>query len=88
MRQPEASAVAEGDADLGGASSTHRYEWDATYRTADYIDLLLTYSGTRSLPTTRRDRLLECIAQLIDRRYGGVVVKRYLTQLRLTATPV
>ncbi|GIH19011.1 hypothetical protein [Rugosimonospora africana] len=53
------------------------------YSTADYLDLLLTYSGHRALPDAQQGALLDSIARLIDVNYGGQVVKRYLTELRL-----
>ncbi|TLP57092.1 class I SAM-dependent methyltransferase [Microbispora triticiradicis] len=61
----------------------HRYEWDHAYTTREYLDLLNTYSGHRALPDEARTGLLGCIAALIDGRYGGRIVKRYLTQLAL-----
>lgn len=87
LRLPAAATVPGDSTEMGGPARTLWYEWDVTYSTEAYLDVLLTYSGTRALPTTQRDRLLECIAGLIDRRYGGAVVKRYLTELRLAATP-
>ncbi|CAM5598960.1 Methyltransferase type 11 OS=Streptomyces antimycoticus OX=68175 GN=SSPO_097970 PE=4 SV=1 [Streptomyces antimycoticus] len=48
--------------------------------------MLRTYSGHRALPPQAREGLLECIAGLIDRRYGGRVTKRYLTELRVSRT--
>jgi SAM-dependent methyltransferase len=59
------------------------YEWELTYPTASYLDVLMTYSGHRALPVESRRALLGCIAALIDNRYGGRVTKRYLTRLRL-----
>jgi SAM-dependent methyltransferase len=61
----------------------HRYERDLPYTTAEYLDLLLTYSGHRALPRPQREGLLACLAELIDREHGGRIVKRYLTELRL-----
>jgi SAM-dependent methyltransferase len=58
-----------------------RYEWDQTYTTEEYLDLLLTYSGHRALPPARQDGLLGAIADLIDTGYGGRITKRYMTQL-------
>jgi SAM-dependent methyltransferase len=58
-----------------------RYERDLTY-----LEVLRTYSGHRALPPEAREGLLECIAGLIDRRYGGRVTKRYLTELRVSRT--
>lgn len=60
-----------------------RYEWEAVYRTGDYLDLLLTYSTTRSLPAKSRAGLLTAIGRMIDEEHGGRVVKRYLSELRL-----
>jgi hypothetical protein len=65
-----------------GPATFHRYEWELSYSTAEYLDLLLTYSGHRALPAAQRDGLLNCIAGLIDQNHGRVV-KRYLTELRI-----
>jgi SAM-dependent methyltransferase len=66
-----------------GPATFHRYEWELAYSTADYLDLLMTYSGHRALPEAQRHGLLDCMARLIDVHHGGLVVKRYLTELRL-----
>ncbi|MGP4005697.1 class I SAM-dependent methyltransferase [Streptomyces sp. 4N124] len=63
-----------------------RYEWELAYTTAEYLEVLRTYSGHRALPPGAREGLLDCIAGLIDRRYGGRVTKRYLTELRTSRT--
>jgi SAM-dependent methyltransferase len=60
-----------------------RYPTDIPYTTASYIDVLLTYSGHRALGPDAQRGLLDCIAGLIDERYGGQIVKRYLSELRL-----
>jgi hypothetical protein len=60
-----------------------RYEVDRPYSTASYIDVLLTYSGHRALEPVARRGPLDCIARLIDERYGGQIVKRYLSELRV-----
>jgi SAM-dependent methyltransferase len=60
-----------------------RYVWGQPYTTASYIDLLLTYSGHRALPPADQRGLLGCISGLIDTRYGGQIVKQYMTELRL-----
>jgi hypothetical protein len=56
---------------------------DVRYPTQSYLDLLRTYSGHRALDADRREGLLRCIADLIDGRYGGAIVKRYGYELRL-----
>lgn len=64
-----------------GPTVFRRYERDLTYTTAEYLELLRTYSGHRALPDAARDGLLGSIGDLIDRRYGGRVTKRYLNEL-------
>ncbi|MFW6690505.1 class I SAM-dependent methyltransferase [Streptomyces sp. MAR4 CNX-425] len=88
LRLRPASAVPEDRDDLAGeerfaAPVFHRYERELPYSTAEYLDLLRTYSGHRALPGPARDGLLGCVRGLIDERHGGRVVKRYLTELRL-----
>ncbi|HEY3752207.1 MAG TPA: class I SAM-dependent methyltransferase [Pseudonocardiaceae bacterium] len=60
-----------------------RYEWSAEYDTADYLDLLRTYSPTLAMSQPAGEGLLRSIGQLIDGRYGGRITKRYLTELRV-----
>ncbi|HKT00731.1 MAG TPA: class I SAM-dependent methyltransferase [Rugosimonospora sp.] len=66
-----------------GPAQFRRYEWEQTYTTREYLNLLMTYSGHRALPVTARSGLLACIASLIDNSYGGRISKRYLTHLTL-----
>jgi SAM-dependent methyltransferase len=88
LRLQTARDIVEDDRELTssgrfGPASFHRYEWELPYSTADYLDLLLTYSGHRALPDARQSVLLDAIARLIDGDHGGRVVKRYLTELRI-----
>jgi SAM-dependent methyltransferase len=66
-----------------GAAELRRYETDIAYSTARYLDVIRTYSPTRALDDERRNGLLTCMGSLIDTRYGGLVVKRYLRQLHV-----
>jgi SAM-dependent methyltransferase len=78
------------DQNLGGRyerPAFRRHEWTVDYRTADYLDLLRTYSGTLVLPPLVRDGFLRCVGALIDGRYGGRITKRYLTELRVAHLP-
>jgi SAM-dependent methyltransferase len=70
-------------ADIPADGAVGRYEWEQPYSTAEYLDLLRTYSSTLGLPAPTAADLLGCLGALIDGRYGGRIVKRYLTQLRL-----
>jgi SAM-dependent methyltransferase len=64
------------------AAEFHRYEWTATYSTAEYLDLLRTYSTTLTMPAMTAEALLRSIGSLIDGRYDGRITKQYLTELR------
>jgi SAM-dependent methyltransferase len=57
-----------------------RYVWEAEYSTAEYLELLSSYSGHRALTSQRRDGLYDCVGGLIDAA-GGSITKRYLNQL-------
>jgi SAM-dependent methyltransferase len=57
-----------------------RFEWEITYTTAEYLDLLSSYSGHRALTAQARDGLYNCIRARADAA-GGSVTKRYLTLL-------
>jgi SAM-dependent methyltransferase len=64
-----------------GSATLHCYERNITYSTNEYLDTLLTYSNHRALESRHQAALLDCIARLMDARYGGTIVKRYLHQL-------
>jgi SAM-dependent methyltransferase len=88
LRLPAAADIPYDSAELDcsgrfGPAAFRRYEWDLTYSTAAYLDVLRTYSGHRALDPDARRHLLDCIARLIDSRYGGSVTKRYMTELRV-----
>lgn len=79
-------AVDEIDASpLFGRAIRRRYEQELTYTSAEYLALLMTYSGHRALPHHAQTGLLGCISELIDTRHGGVVSKRYLHETRIAA---
>lgn len=60
-----------------------RFERDLRYTTAEYLDVLQTFSGHIALDTPRRAGLLRCIAELIDGAYGGSIVKRQMWELKV-----
>jgi len=64
---------------------TRRYEREIAYTTAEYLDLLCTYSNHRALASERRAALLSCIAKLIDERHCGRIPKRYLHELAVAS---
>ena len=69
-----------------GPAQFRRYEWDQSYTTAGYLEVLHTYSGHRDMGPEAQTGLLDCIARLIDTGYGGLITKRYLTELRAAPT--
>lgn len=71
------------DGGLFGPAIFRRYQCELRYTTAAYLDTLQTYSGHIALPAAARAGLLDCIANLIESRYGGAIHKRYLYELRL-----
>jgi SAM-dependent methyltransferase len=86
LRLPTAADVPMQAPDIAASSrfgpiEFRRYVWDRTYSTAEYVDLLLTYSDHLALPDSSRTGLLDCIARLIDNGFQGRIRKRYLTQL-------
>jgi SAM-dependent methyltransferase len=52
---------------LFGPSQLHRYRWDQTYSTADYADLMRSYSNMQMMPETDRESLIAELSELIDR---------------------
>ena len=70
-------------AELFRPFGSRRYEWEVTYSTAEYLELLSTYSGHIALADEARSGLFGCLAALIDGSYAGAVTKRYLAILRM-----
>jgi SAM-dependent methyltransferase len=64
-----------------GSILTRHYCWDETYDAEGYLRVLNTYSGHRSLNDDTREHLFRGIADLIDYRFDGRIVKGYLTTL-------
>jgi SAM-dependent methyltransferase len=57
------------------------YPWEQPYSRREAIRLLGTYSPYLVLPEERRTALLAGIGELIDARFGGTVIRRYLSIL-------
>jgi len=58
-----------------------RYEYEIVYSSAEYRDLLLTYSGHRAMEPQAQRALLTCVTDLIDADHGGRIAKRYMSEL-------
>lgn len=79
LRLQPSEEIPVDDAEFGDVT-VRRYHQDITYRTSEYLDVLSTYSGHIALPDAARRGLLNCIATLIDTKYGGEITKRYMIQ--------
>ena len=60
-----------------------RHVWDVTYGADEYIAVLDTYSGHRSMPPDTRRRLYDRIRRRIEARPAGRVTKTYLATLNV-----
>lgn len=88
LRLPAADAIPAAVDEVDGSelflpAVRRRYVQDVAYTARRYQDVIGTYSGHRALSAERRRALLACIAELIDDRYGGTIVKRYMYELRV-----
>jgi hypothetical protein len=61
------------------------YEWTEHYDRDRYLAMLATQSSYVLSESAPREQLLGALGELIDRRLGGVVTKRYLTVLAVAA---
>lgn len=59
------------------------YVTEERYTADQYLDLLSTYSTHITLEPDNRQRLFDCIRELIDGQYGGQISKRYLHEMIL-----
>jgi SAM-dependent methyltransferase len=56
-------------------ASLRRYPVERRYTTAQYRDLMATWSTVLTLDEARRTGLLDCISALIDASFGGAVLR-------------
>jgi SAM-dependent methyltransferase len=64
-----------------GETAVRRYLWDATYTADEYLAVLDTYSGHRSMRYEDRRRLYDLIRRRIEARPNSTVTKTYLFTL-------
>jgi len=76
----ERAAVQLGRSGRFGPCVTREFPWSATYTTAEYIELLGTYSDHRILPEEQRAELHDSIGEWLDAR-GGVIEHGYVAEL-------
>lgn len=66
-----------------GPVEFRRYEWQQTYPTHEYLNLLMTYSGNRARAAQARGDLFGCITRLIEDVYNGEITKQYRARLAI-----
>lgn len=66
---------------LFGAPELRWYEWETTYDAEEAVVLLSTYSPYLRVPPPRRKLLFDGVRDVIDTRFGGQAVRRYLAVL-------
>ena len=69
--------------DRFGPVTVRHHAWHESYDAERYVQLLSTYSDHRRLALRTRAELLDGIRTLIDRDYGGRIVKSYVAVLYL-----
>lgn len=63
------------------APMVRSYAWETTYDAASYLRLLDSYSSYRVLDPSVRGILFTCIAEMIDSRFNGRVIRHWQTEL-------
>ena len=51
----------------------HRHRWDQTYSSAQYADLVRTYSSTQIMEPDAQDALIADLCAVADREFGGSI---------------
>jgi SAM-dependent methyltransferase len=64
-----------------------RYRWDQTYSTAQYADLLRSYSNMQMMAPAAREGLISALCRLIDTDFDGYVVRPLVIALAMARRP-
>ncbi|HXY44632.1 MAG TPA: class I SAM-dependent methyltransferase [Acidimicrobiales bacterium] len=60
-----------------------RYRWDQTYSSAEYADLLRSYSNMQMMPSPDREALITELCELLEAEFGGQVVRPLVIALAM-----
>lgn len=58
-----------------------RYDWNQTYSSSDYRNLMLSYSGTQMMSASNRLGLLDDMEAFIRNEFGGYVTRPLVVTL-------
>ncbi len=61
----------------------YRYRWDQTYTSAEYGDLMRSYSGTQAMEVPRQEALIRDVCSLLDAEFGASVTRPLVITLTL-----
>ena len=81
---PRGAAAIE-DSGLFGPVEIHGYPCDITYTSERYLQLVASYSGFQTMPVDVQETIRERVGTLIDKRYGGSVVRPAVATLCLAS---
>ncbi len=61
----------------------HKYRWDQTYTSAEYGDLMRSYSGTQAMEPPQQEALIGDVCAFIDAEFGGSITRPLVITLSL-----
>lgn len=61
----------------------HQVRWDQTYSSAEYGDLLMSYSGTHMLAEPERSEMVSRLTEVIDTEYDGSMTRPLVAALTI-----
>lgn len=65
----------------------HRYRWDQTYTSAQYADLVRSYSVTQLMEPATAEALIVELCRVIDEEFGGSMVRPLVMTLTMGRKP-
>jgi len=71
------------ESDLFADPALYRVPWNQTYTTAEYHDLMLTYSNMRMMPDDERDALVAQLTAVVDDELGGTITRPLVATMTL-----
>lgn len=82
--EPPMSASLQGDTRFTTAE-VRRYDWNQTYTSAQYHELMLSYSTTQMMEPAVRRRLLDDMRAFIEQEFDGTVTRPLVATLTTAA---
>ncbi len=61
----------------------HKYRWDQTYTSAEYADLMRSYSGTQAMEPPQQEAMIDDVCAVIDAEFGGSITRPLVMTLSL-----